>query len=184
MALYSFQGSLPAPLPSRIRLANGLTRTNPSTYSAKEIKTWGYIGPITIPSWDEFSEKIEWDEAAIEYTVRPLTAEEFEAKRLERARQMINYAEFYNRLIFSSSYQAIRGQAEQNIALTVASTEFIAAMTDAKLGRPNEMVIQACIDRILSLATLNDDEAIELSDLMRDFHLSELYQIVINGQAV
>lgn len=43
MALYSFKGDYPQPLPERIRLSSGLTRTDSSTFTEEEIADAGYV---------------------------------------------------------------------------------------------------------------------------------------------
>lgn len=177
MALYSLQGALPAPLPSRIRLSNGLTRTNPSTYSAEEIQDWGYIGPIELPVYDWASEVVEWSADDLAYVVRPLSGEELEDRRLRDARQRVNYQGFYDALLSSAAYTTIREQAEQSLPVTVACTEFIAAITDAKFGRPNEIVIQSCIDSIFSSVIFAGSQTKELADLFTEFALDGLYSI-------
>ena len=42
MALYSLNNQYPAPLPFRIVLPNGFTRTDPSTFTEEEIASVGY----------------------------------------------------------------------------------------------------------------------------------------------
>ena len=177
MALYSLQGALPAPLPARIRLADGRTRTKPSTYSTEEIQDWGYIGPIELPIYEWASEVVEWSADDLAYVVRPLSEEELEERRLRDARQRVDYQGFYDALLISPTYQAIRGQAQENLALTVACTEFVAAITDAKFGRPNEAAIQACINNILSLVVFDEAELAGLVELMVDFSLDGLYSV-------
>jgi len=178
MALYSLQGALPAPLPSRIRLPNGLTRTNPSTYSSEEISSWGFIGPITIPFWNPSIEAIKWSPKDLTYAVRVLSEKEIEERLLVEARQQVDYQGFYDMLLPSAAYRAIREQAEHSLPITVACTEFIAAITDAKFGRPNELVIQACIDSIFSSVVFSEGQTDELMQLFAEFKLNGLYSIL------
>lgn len=52
--LYSFNGEYPNILPFRIKLSNGLTRTDPSTFTESEIIDAGYISvlePPIIENW-------------------------------------------------------------------------------------------------------------------------------------
>lgn len=58
--LYSFKGLRPAPLPFRIALTNGFTRTDPATFTAEEIASAGYTGPFTEPSYNPETEFLEW----------------------------------------------------------------------------------------------------------------------------
>lgn len=41
--LYSYKGNYPEQLPNRIRLSNGLTVTDPSTFSAEQLADAGYV---------------------------------------------------------------------------------------------------------------------------------------------
>jgi hypothetical protein len=59
-ALYSYLGSMPAPLPFRITLPSGFTRTDPSTFTPDEIAAAGYIGPIVPPEHNPETEYLAW----------------------------------------------------------------------------------------------------------------------------
>ena len=76
MALYSYKNQYPKPLPNRIRLPNGFTRTDVSTFTEEEIISAGYAGPYTYPSHDPTTEKIEW--VGVGFTVRPHNDQEIE----------------------------------------------------------------------------------------------------------
>lgn len=69
--LYSFNGSRPAPLPFRITLPNGFTRTDPSTFTEEEITTAGFAGPYTEPAYDPATQQIEWVDGAFVVTAKP-----------------------------------------------------------------------------------------------------------------
>lgn len=88
-----------------------------------------------------------------------------------------DYNTFYNGLLISLVYQAIRVQATQSLPLTVACTEFVAAIADAKVGIPNPPALQACIDNILAGATLTTEELTELQQLLVVSSLDSLYTI-------
>ena len=60
MMLYSYQQQRPAPLPHRIRMPDGFTRTNPSTFTQEEILAAGYTGPYTEPSYNPSTEQLLW----------------------------------------------------------------------------------------------------------------------------
>lgn len=176
MALYSFQGEPPKPLPSRIRLDNGFTRSNSSTYTQKELEKWGYYGPISIPS-PKSGEKLQWDGQQRKYVRIQLSQEEIEQSNLESSRQMVDYQSFYDNLLVNSAYQTVRHQAKQSLEVVVACTEFIAALGDAKAGRPNEAAIQACIANIKSVVNFSANELETLSDLMDSTGMSALYEL-------
>ena len=72
--LYSHNQQWPQELPFRIKLADGSTRTDPSTFTAEELTAWGYTGPFTCPAFDQYNEVLEWSGTA--FSVRPMTTEE------------------------------------------------------------------------------------------------------------
>ena len=58
--LYSFRNERPAPLPQRIRMPDGFTRTDSSTYTQEEIQAAGFTGPYTEPSYNPSTEQLLW----------------------------------------------------------------------------------------------------------------------------
>ncbi len=68
--LYSFHGNRPAPLPFRITLPDGFTRTDPITFTEDEILAAGFTGPYTEPSYDPATEQLDWADSV--YSVTPL----------------------------------------------------------------------------------------------------------------
>ena len=62
--LYSIHNQRPAPLPFRIRLSNGFTRTEPASFTAEEIADAGYAGPYTEPAYDAATEQLLWVDGA------------------------------------------------------------------------------------------------------------------------
>jgi len=58
--LYSLHGNRPAPLPFRIRLPNGRTRTDPTTFTAEEVAAAGLTGPYQEPSYDPATQQLLW----------------------------------------------------------------------------------------------------------------------------
>ena len=62
--LYSFQQQRPAPLPFRIRLSNGFTRTDPTSFTATEIADAGYEGPFAEPDYNAATEQLLWVDGA------------------------------------------------------------------------------------------------------------------------
>jgi len=61
--LYSFKGQAPQPLPERIRLSNGLTRTDRSTFTQEEISDAGYVLIEENPPSITWSQNISWNGA-------------------------------------------------------------------------------------------------------------------------
>lgn len=57
--LYSKNGSYPATLPHRIKLSDGTTRTDSTTFTAEEIADAGYVAVSEAPS-AEHPNKVQW----------------------------------------------------------------------------------------------------------------------------
>lgn len=70
MTLYSLNNQRPAPLPFRIVMPDGFTRTDPSTFTAEEITAAGFTGPYIEPPYDSATEQLGWVNGA--YVVSPL----------------------------------------------------------------------------------------------------------------
>ncbi len=77
MSLHSLNGAYPQLIPYRIRLSNGLTRTDPATFTAEEILDAGYIfvGDKPVVSNTQI---VEWSTTLINWVVRDKTPEEIE----------------------------------------------------------------------------------------------------------
>lgn len=75
--LYSKNGSYPAAIPFRIRLSDGRTRTDPSTFTVEEITDAGYV-EVSNPPFVSGIEVLEWN--GTEWVVRDKTAEEIQAE--------------------------------------------------------------------------------------------------------
>jgi len=88
--LYSYQGNYPQTLPFRIRLSNGSTRTDPSSFTLDEIQDAGFIEAPEQPSYTS-TQVLEWDSQNIQWIVRNKTQQELE-NELNNAKQ--------NRLIY------------------------------------------------------------------------------------
>lgn len=78
--LYSHNNKYPEPLPERIRLSDGRTRTDSSTFTAEEIADAGYVAAGVSPSFDGDTEKVIWNGSSWE--VLPLT--EIELNNIEQ----------------------------------------------------------------------------------------------------
>lgn len=64
MDLYSYKGKEPEPLPKRIRLDNGETKTSLDELTSEELLNLGIVGPITKPEINPNLHKIqrrEWN---------------------------------------------------------------------------------------------------------------------------
>lgn len=69
--LYSHKGLRPEPLPFRITLPNGFTRTDPSTFTEEEIAAAGFTGPYAEPAYDPATEQLDWVDGAFVVAAKP-----------------------------------------------------------------------------------------------------------------
>ena len=88
-----------------------------------------------------------------------------------------NYLAFWDSLLVSPIYQEIRAQALANAGVLVACTEFIAAVADAKSGRPNVPAIQACINNLMAAGEFTVEHLAELGELLSASHLDHLFTL-------
>lgn len=82
MTLYTKNGSYPQSLPYRIRLSNGLTRTEPETFTEEEIADAGYIAVSDMPVPNSV-QVVEWDSANLAWNLRDKTLEELQFEKDE-----------------------------------------------------------------------------------------------------
>ena len=78
MMIYSHYTAIPAPLPHRIRFADGSTRTDRTTFTADELERAGYSGPYERPECNPKLETIDWD--GTQFLVRPYSFDELQAQ--------------------------------------------------------------------------------------------------------
>jgi hypothetical protein len=75
--LYSINGEYPVEnLPHRIRLSDGSTRTDSSTFTADELSSAGITTVSYPPEYNADTHKLTWDNNDVEWEVIALTAEE------------------------------------------------------------------------------------------------------------
>lgn len=129
------------------------------------------VGPVFSDYEKEDGTVLTAAEQEAEYRAR------IDEQQAENLRKSANYTGFYDGLLTSIAYQAIRAKAIESLALTVACTEFIAAISDAKFGRPNEAALQACINNIVQASALEEEELVVLGELMVDTGLDKVYTI-------
>ena len=88
-----------------------------------------------------------------------------------------DYLAFWDALLVSNVYQTIRAQALTSPAVLVAVTECIAAIQDAKAGRPNVPAIQMCLFNLLGAATFTGNDLDELRLLFVAGNLQDIFTL-------
>ena len=77
--MYSIKGNYPIEtLPHRIRLSDGSTRTDSSTFTADELSSAGITTVSDPPEYNADTHKLTWDTTDIEWEVVALTQEEID----------------------------------------------------------------------------------------------------------
>ena len=88
-ALYSYQGQEPQRLPHKIRLSDGRSRTDASSFTDKEIDDAGFTGPYERPEFDPEIETQEWNSELLNWVTTPIPDEVFwERLRNQRDRRL------------------------------------------------------------------------------------------------
>lgn len=85
--LYSYRQAEPAPLPPRIRFADGSTRTDRTTFTGDELERAGFTGPYQRPECDPKTETVDWD--GTQFQVRPYSFDELQAQYVKVREQRI-----------------------------------------------------------------------------------------------
>jgi hypothetical protein len=88
-----------------------------------------------------------------------------------------DYWAFWDALAGSGMYAAIREQALASLPMTVQTTELIALLNDAKLGRPNEAAIGASMVGILTTGTFTATHLGELQAALAAGNLTDVYPL-------
>lgn len=94
---------------------------------------------------------------------------------------LCDYRAFYDALLGSAAYAVIRGKAINSSAVLTACVEFIAAIGDAKAGRPNQAAIQACVDLLCAAAQFTTGELQLLAEVMQTGDLDQVYVLPPQG---
>ena len=94
-----------------------------------------------------------------------------------RIRVNADYPAFWNALLASTVYGAIRTQSMASLPMNTLATEFIALLGDAKAGRPNEEAIQASMEAILTTGTFTQNHLNELQAALVAGKLDGIYTV-------
>ena len=87
--LYSHFSTTPAPLPHRIRFADGSTRTDRTTFTPEELERAGFTGPYERPECGPTVETVDWDAEALAFLVRSYNFDELQAQYAKVREQRI-----------------------------------------------------------------------------------------------
>lgn len=112
MTLYSKNGSYPNQLPFRIKLSNGLTRTDPSTFTPEEIADAGYITVEDPPASIPDTQILEW--TGTSWNIRDKSEQELELE-LERKWQEVRSQRDY--ILSLLDWRFLRNQSQTRLGI-------------------------------------------------------------------
>ena len=115
MTLYSKDGSYPNQIPFRIKLSNGLTRTDPSTFTPEETADAGYITVEDPPTSIPDTQILEW--TGTNWNIRDKTEQELELE-LDRKWQDVRTQRDYMLSLLDWRFLRYQSQTRLNITLT------------------------------------------------------------------
>ena len=117
--MYSIKGNYPIEtLPHRIRLSDGSTRTDSSTFTADELSSAGITTVSDPPDYNSDTHKLTWDTTDIEWEVVDLTQEEID-NLISIAWQSIR--EERNTLLSEFDERVSRYESEVRIGITTTT---------------------------------------------------------------
>ena len=103
MALYSYNGAYPQTLPFRIRLSDGRTRTDPTSFTAEELADAGYTEVSDKPTITD-SQVLEWDSQSVDWVIRDKTSEEIAAELAAKRTNQENNITFYRDTLIAQGF--------------------------------------------------------------------------------
>jgi hypothetical protein len=115
------------------------------------------------PGNRDYQEYLDWVEAGNSPQPAPIVA------------PVADYQGFWEALMASSLYAAIREQSMTSLPMNTLGTEFIALLGDAKAGRPYEVAIQASMLAILQTGSFSAEQLAELQAALEASHLDGIY---------
>lgn len=104
MTLYSYKSQYPKPLPHRIRLSDGTTRTDPSSFTVQEIEDAGYILAPEKPSANPW-QNLTWTGATWAVSDKP--ADQLKAEKEQQINSLREQLIYSQKTVVLSTGQTI-----------------------------------------------------------------------------
>lgn len=192
MAQYSPPSrNYPQELPDYWRFEDGTVRRDLQTLTDAELEALGWHGPITmpedIPNTSSFTHNYTWNSDTLSFDVE-------EVDQYEKQRR-VDYKLFWDYLVDGHgvesidengntvittggvAYQKIKTAAKTSLEVNVMVTEFIALLSDAKIGKVKVEKIQECLSEILSTVTFSNEEFQEIQKIFTESGMFSLYTL-------
>ena len=113
---YSVNGDYPiTTLPHRIRLSNGLTKTDNTTFTDSDLVSAGITTVADTPSYNANTHKLVWNRETTEWDVTELSSDELSALT---ANKWIQVRERRDLLLNRADQRVLRYQSEERAGIT------------------------------------------------------------------
>ncbi len=113
---YSVNGDLPIPyLPHRIRLSNGLTKTDNTTFTDSDLVSAGITTVADVPSYNPNTHKLVWNSGTTEWDVTELSSDELLGLTNSK---WIQVRERRDLLLSRADQRVLRYQSEERAGIT------------------------------------------------------------------
>lgn len=113
---YSVNGDYPiTTLPHRIRLSNGLTKTDNTTFTDSDLVSAGITTVADTPSYNANTHKLVWNRETTEWDVTELSTEELSSLT---ASKWIQVRERRDLLLSRADQRVLRYQSEERVGIT------------------------------------------------------------------
>ena len=113
---YSVNGDYPiTTLPHRIRLSNGLTKTDSTTFTDSDLVSAGITTVADAPSYDANTHKLVWNSETTEWNVTELSSDELSSLT---ASKWIGVRERRDLLLGKADQRVLRYQSEERAGIT------------------------------------------------------------------
>lgn len=158
MALFSYHGGVPAPLP------DGLIGAN-----VDRLEALGYSGPFAPPSFNPRTQVAKW--LGREWAIIDLTEEQIQQAEYLRLLGRADWQGFTEALMQSSAYAKARAAAATSLQANVDCTELSAFLADARAGRPHIDGINNCFASIDAEVDFTEEDKAELYTIVQNYGL-------------
>lgn len=158
MALFSYRGGVPSPLPEGL---NGA--------AIERLEELGYSGPFSAPSFNPRVQEAKW--LGSEWAIIDLTEEQIQQAEHLRLLSRADWQGFTEGLMQSSVYAKARAGAATILRTNVDCTELIAFLADARAGRPPIEGINNCFASIDAEVDFTEEGKAELYALIQNYGL-------------
>jgi hypothetical protein len=162
----------PQQLPDYWRFEDGTIRRDLPELSDEELHELGWHGPIEMPpiaGTSYFTHNYEWNSETLSYDATEL--EEYEKA------QRVNYQMFWDGLINTTAYLTIKEAASSSLLANTLATEFIALISDAKMGHANKEKIQESLTAIVSNIPFSVEEMEEIENVFSESGMFAIYAL-------